>query len=804
MSQLIHDPAGRQHPYEAAAFERSPLEPVAGETVTIGIVARPAGVYQQVWVEWEAKKGASQRVEAALVGAGTFELRADEVAAGAANESAPVAEEEERWQAIIPAAEAKQHIRYWVCGTGEQGEWRSAAFEYGVAGWREPTSVEINVRSIGYRFGSTKNQLYLHWQSKPEGLEVEWSRTPRPTPPDVPLAPEETPWIMLSREGCLVVKRGGDVLLQESRPAEFLFAADGTLLRVRHTFVATAEEAFFGLGERYNALNQRGEWLDVRVYEQYKGQGKRTYMPVPLLHSSRGYSLHLHTERWSAFDLAAANPDEWQVEAEVDAKDELAFSLYTGALTENLRAYCERMGYPALPPDWTFGLWASSNDWDSQQHVENEVRQMQEHDIHASAIVLEAWSDEINFYIWNNAEYTPRAGGDAPHLADFTYPPQGKWPNPKAMIDELHANDIRLLLWQIPVLKHPTEAALMGNPQHDADEAHMLANGYAVMMPDGSPYRVRPPWFRGSLLPDFTNPAACAWWFAKRRYLVEEMGVDGFKTDGGEHLWGKEAIFADGRTGAELWNTYPVEYTRAYTEFLREVRGEDALLFSRAGFAGSQKYPAHWAGDEVSTWEAYRASILGMLNAGLSGIPFIGWDIAGFSGPIPTAELYLRAAAMSVFCPIMQYHSEYWRGTPSRDRSPWNMQACTGDERIIPLFRRFVAWRTQLCPYILAQAQKSAATGAPLMRALPVDFPQDARVLESPLQFMFGESLLVAPVTTPDLQRMTVYLPAGERWIDLWNGAELDGGTTVEVETPIERIPLFLRGGYENPLVGLA
>jgi alpha-glucosidase (family GH31 glycosyl hydrolase) len=803
MNQLIHDPAGRQHPYEAAAFERSPLEPIAGEAVTIGIVARPAGAWRRVWVEWQEKKGTLQRAEATLIGSGTFDLRADEVAAGAANENAAVAEEEDRWRATIPAAEAKQKIRYWVCGVGESGETRSEAFDYGVAYWREATSVEINVRSIAYRFGGAKNQLFLHWQSKREGVEMEWSRTPRPTPAGVALAPKETPWVMFNRQGCLTVKRRDEVLLQEAKPTEFLFAADGTLLRVRHTFAAADDEAFFGLGERYNALNQRGERLDVRVYEQYKGQGKRTYMPVPLLHTSRGYSLHLHTERWSAFDLAAASPDEWQVDAELDSAEGIAFSLYVGTLGENLRAYCERMGFPALPPDWTFGLWASSNDWDSQQHVMDEVRQMQEHDIHASAIVLEAWSDEINFYIWNNAEYAPCAGGDAPHLADFTFPPQGKWPNPKAMIDELHARGIRLLLWQIPVLKYPTETALMGNPQHDADEAYMLANRLAVLMPDGSPYRVRPPWFRGSLLPDFTNPAACAWWFAKRRYLVEEMGVDGFKTDGGEHLWGKEAIFADGRSGAELWNAYPAEYTRAYTDFLHKVRGKDALLFSRAGFAGSQNYPAHWAGDEVSTWEAYRASILGMLNAGLSGIPFIGWDIAGFSGPIPTAELYLRAAAMSVFCPIMQYHSEYWRGTPSRDRSPWNMQTCTGDERIIPLFRRFVAWRNQLRPYILEQAQKCATTGAPLMRALPIDFPNDARVLEHPLQFMFGESILVAPVTAPDAKTMMVYLPAGETWVDLWSGAQMEGGTSIEVETPIDRIPLYLRAAHTNPLAGI-
>lgn len=801
MAYLIHDPAGRQHPYEAAPFERLPLAPVAGEEVSIGIVARPAEAWRDVRVSWSLADDAAQchTIEATLLAVGAFELRADEVAAGASSPTAEAAEEEAHWRALIPAQAAGNKVRYRISGTGPDGVWQSPTFEYGVAGWQVATPAEMSGNRILYRLDGSDATIALHWHATANGLALRWGG-------DNPPADQAGDFTAhLNERGLLRISSGGNTLLSEAALPEFLVDAAGALLRVRHSFVAEPDEAFYGLGERYNALNQRGETLDVRVYEQYKGQGKRTYMPVPLLHSSRGYSLHLHSERWSAFDLAATDANVWSMDAELAADGTLTASILAlGTPAANLRAYCESAGFPTLPPEWTFGLWASSNDWDSQRHVENEVAQMQAHDIPISVIVLEAWSDEINFYIWNQAQYAPRAGDDAPRLADFHFPSEGKWTDPRAMVDYLHANDIRLLLWQIPVLKHPTEPALQNNAQHDADEAHMLAAGYAVRMPDGSPYRVRPPWFRGSLLPDFTNPEASAWWMSKRRYLIEEIGVDGFKTDGGEHLWGREALFSDGRTGAELWNNFPVEYVRTYTELLDELRGSasgtDALLFSRAGYAGSQKYPAHWAGDEVSTWEAYRASLLGMLNAGLSGIPFIGWDIAGFSGPLPTAELYLRAAAMSVFCPIMQYHSEYWRGTPTRDRSPWNMQDCTGDERIIPTFRQFVQWRTQLRPYILEQARKTAATGAPLMRALPVDFPHDVAARDYPLQFMFGEALLVAPVTEPGVERMTVYLPAGADWTDLWTGDTHTGGSTIEVATPIEQIPLFLRAGHANPL----
>ena len=229
-----------------------------------------------------------------------------------------------------------------------------------------------------------------------------------------------------------------------------------------------------------------------------------------------------------------------------------------------------------------------------------------------------------------------------------------------------------------------------------------------------------------------TNPAERAWWLGKRAYLLDELGVDGFKTDGGEHLWGVETRCADGRRGDELINAYPWLYTQAYYDFARQRRGE-AVSFSRAGFTGSQTSPIHWAGDEASTWEAFRASILAGLSAGISGIPFWSWDLAGFSGDIPTAELYLRSAAMAAFCPIMQYHSEYNADrTVSRDRTPWNIQARTGDDRVVPLFRFFLNVRHNLMPYIWQEAMHSAASGEPLMRALGLTEPQ-----ATPLSILF-------------------------------------------------------------------
>ncbi|PZU31787.1 MAG: hypothetical protein DI577_04540 [Microbacterium sp.] len=221
--------------------------------------------------------------------------------------------------------------------------------------------------------------------------------------------------------------------------------------------------------------------------------------------------------------------------------------------------------------------------------------------------------------------------------------------------------------------------------------------------------------------------------------------------------------------------------------------GKAPVTFSRAGFTGSQAHGAFWAGDENSTWEAFRWSMNAGLTAAASGIVYWGWDIAGFSGEIPLAELYIRAMQASAFVPIMQYHSEFnHHRTPSRDRTPWNIAERTGDERVLPISRRFTHLREALLPYLERAARTAIETDRPLMRPLFFEFPSDERVWTAPTEWMLGDDLLVAPVLEPGVTRMPVYLPEGE-WIDVWDGTRHQGGAVVEIETPIDRIPVFTR-----------
>jgi alpha-glucosidase (family GH31 glycosyl hydrolase) len=292
-------------------------------------------------------------------------------------------------------------------------------------------------------------------------------------------------------------------------------------------------------------------------------------------------------------------------------------------------------------------------------------------------------------------------------------------------------------------------------------------------------------------MPDLTDERAAAWWTEKRRYLVEEVGIDGFKTDGGEHAWGRDLRYLDGKHGDEGNNLFPVFYAKAFGDLLQSA-GKAPVTFSRAGYSGSQAHGAFWAGDENSTWEAFRWSMLAGLSAASSGIVYWGWDIAGFSGEIPSAELYLRAAAASAFVPIMQYHSEFnHHRLPSRDRTPWNIAERSGDARVLPVFRRFAQMRERLVPYLAEQARLTIETSAPLMRPLYFDHPGDERVWDFPVQWMLGDSILVAPVLEPGAESWRVYLPMGE-WVDAFTGEAVLPGV-VERSTPIDELPVYVK-----------
>nr|WP_197489695.1 TIM-barrel domain-containing protein [Rossellomorea aquimaris] len=582
----------------------------------------------------------------------------------------------------------------------------------------------------------------------------------------------------------------------QNRTAGWLTDGSSTIDKVENHFYTPTNEEFFGFGERYNQIGKRGTEVDTYVYNQYRNQGERTYLAVPFFLNTNGYGLLVHSTYYSKFKLATEKQDMYSFTTDTGGNSGAMLDYYFihgTDLPDVIANYTDVTAKPEMLPKWAFGLWMSANEWDRQSEVDNAVAQASNYDIPATAMVLEQWSDEHTFYAFNDAQYTPVSGDQSLGYEDYTF--GGKWPDPKGMVDNAHANDIRVLMWQIPVLKY-TDYAYQ---QKDNDEAYMINQGYSVENGDGSPYRVpENKWFGNSLLLDFTNQQATDWWMSKRSYLFDDIGVDGFKTDGGEMVWGRDVTFDNGKAGDEMRNQYPNEYVAAYSEFAKSKQS-DALTFSRAGTTGAQEHGIFWAGDQTSTFSAYRDAIRAGLSANASGIPFWSWDLAGFTGSFPTAELYKRSTTMSAFSPIMQFHSEKANPSVSEERSPWNVADRTGDSTVIDTFREYTNMRMNLLPYIYSEAKKSSDQGVPLMKSLGIEYPEDSNTHAISTQYLFGDSLLVSPIVEQGAQSRDLYLPEGE-WIDFFYGAKRPGNQTINYYAGVDDIPVFVRSGSILPM----
>lgn len=734
---IRHKPFGSGHPYVNDTDQRSPVRPQAGESVTLGVRTSPE--LTNVVCELAEIHGDGSVTNSTVPLTRVPAASRGQVVDGGhlASAQAKLARAASGWQTTLGPADPLTSYKYLFSADNPAGrKERTRWFSYRAATW-EPAERALDI--IG---------------------------TDR------------------------VISGSVEVLHDGSRP-----------LRVRFALPLAPNERVTGFGERFDALDHRGTTLDAVVFEQYKSQGahRKTYLPMPFAHvvGGDGWGFHLDTSRRTWYDIGAADQNRLVVEAEVgpDAvlgEALLGVQIFDGTPTEVLHSFLSKIGGPKALPDWVFKLWASGNEWNTQEEVMRQMDLHRETGIPVGSVVIEAWSDEATFTAFRDAVYDPSPDGGPLRLNDFTFPEAGAWPDPKAMVDELHGRDIRVVLWQIPLIKmrpHP-----QGQAWNDADAAIREGRLIREEAPDGSlrPYRNRGWWFPLGLMPDLTDPEAARWWTEKRRYLVEDLGIDGFKTDGGEHAWGEDLHYLNGMKGDEGNNLFPVAYAKAYGDLL-ESAGKAPVTFSRAGFTGSQAHGAFWAGDEDSTWEAFRWSMFAGLSAAASGIVYWGWDFAGFSGDVPTSELYLRSAAAAVFVPIMQYHSEFnHHRTPSRDRTPWNIQERSGDETVVPVFRELTELRERLIPYLSEQARKTIATGAPLMRPLYFDYAEDQEVWDHPLQWMLGDDLLVAPVTQEGIRSWTTYLPSGD-WIDAWTGDSYAGKQAVDVPAPLNRIPVFVR-----------
>jgi alpha-D-xyloside xylohydrolase len=611
-----------------------------------------------------------------------------------------------------------------------------------------------------------------------------------------------------------------NITIKEHRYYSFIFPGGTAALTFKETVeghslaIKLPYKGVYGTGERYDALNRKGQRTVNVVEEQFCNQGEHTYCPAPFFFTDSGFGVFVDTKRVCVFEFQEEIVVRFPADSQ-EAFQETVFHLFAGSPAEIIADYLALFGPPRMIPQWAFGPWISANRWKCDAHIEEIITNLRKHRFPAGVLVIEAWSDEATFYIFNGASYTPKNGDESFQYEDFDFSQNPYWKNPKAMIDRLHSAGLRVILWQIPVYKKLT-AQDAPCVQHERDCSWAAEHGLCVSC-RGKPYEIpQGHWFAGSTIPDFTNPETQRVWFEKRRYLLV-IGVDGFKTDGGEFIYQEDVSFHNGASGAEMKNGYAQSYVAAYTAFLEDWQkntGTEKTLFSRAGYAGQHTTPILWTGDQKSTFEELRSQLRAGLSASLSGTVFWSFDIGGFAGPLPDAELYLRATALACFCPVMQWHSEpetgqfgdaAETGAGTNERSPWNIALVSGKgESLLDALRFYHNLRMKLIPYLYEESCFCVANNTPLTRPLVYDYPQDAECLYIEDTFMLGRSILVAPVLAADCAVRRVRLPEGG-WTGFFDGLHYEGGQWIEAgcslsDSPDRMTPVFLKDGSKHPV----
>lgn len=533
------------------------------------------------------------------------------------------------------------------------------------------------------------------------------------------------------------------------------------------------DSAFYGLGEKASELNHAGKRFELWNTDPggYDQGDDPIYMSIPFfvaLHGGTAAGLFFDNPYRTFLDMGATEPGLVEYRA-VDGE----FRLYVmvGSPAEVLAAYTEITGRMSLPPLWALGFHQSRWSYYPQQRVLDVASEFRRRRLPCDVIHLDIhYMDDYRCFTWDRRRF----------------------PQPRQMISRLHDQGFKVLSMIDPGIK-------VDPGYHVYDEGR--ENDYFITYPDGVPF-TGPVWPGDCHFPDFTSPQVRQWWGDLYRPLLED-GIDAFWNDMNEialivqnqrQRWVPDIVRHDmeghGASHARIHNVYGLEMVRASREGLDRLRPDQrTFVLSRSGWAGLQRYAAHWTGDNKSTWDHLRLSLAMVMNLGYSGVAFTGPDLGGFTGG-PSPELYVRWLQAGVFTPFMRAHSMI----SSPDHEPWAF-----GEAAEAINRQYLELRYRLLPYLYTAVWQAARTGAPVMRALSFAFPRDETTHSLDDQFLCGDNLLVAPVLEEGKRYRDVYLPAGT-WIDWWTGEQHVGAATITVEAPLDRLPLFVRGGAIIPL----
>ena len=552
---------------------------------------------------------------------------------------------------------------------------------------------------------------------------------------------------------------------------------------VGQSFLLEENEAIYGLGiQQQGKMNQRNTRLRMI-------QGN-TDDYIPFFHSVKGYGLFWDNYSPTQF---TDTPEETSFVSEVGDGIDYYF-LYGGNADGVVAAMRDLTGDVPMFPLWSYGYWQSKERYKSQDETVGVVRRYRELGVPLDGIIQD-WQYWGNNYLWNAMEFLN------PEFYD-----------PRKMVEDVHRLNAHMIIsiW--------SSFGPMTKQYRELKEGNMLLDFVTWPQSGSEKWPPNPDYPSGVKVYDAFHPRArdIYWQYLNRGLL--SLGMDGWWMDSTEpdHLDQKPEDFDNPTylgSFRKVRNAYPLmSVGGVYTNQRKVMSDKRVFILTRSAFAGQQRYGANvWSGDVVASWEALRNQISGGLNLTLCGIPHYNSDIGGFFlWDFPRKlqdpeyrELYVRWLQFGAFSPMMRSHGA--------DAPREIYQFGQKGDRQYDAIEKFIRLRYLLLPYVYSTSWDVTHNRSSMMRALVMDFSDDRRVLDINDQYLFGKSLLVAPVTQSMYTRENsedysvtgtreLYLPAGADWIDFWTGVTHAGGQTIRKESRIDIMPLYVKSGSILPL----
>ncbi|MCF4100236.1 DUF4968 domain-containing protein [Gillisia sp. M10.2A] len=501
-------------------------------------------------------------------------------------------------------------------------------------------------------------------------------------------------------------------------PFSFVRRAEDYSRSMDAVLTLSPDEKIFGCGESFTQFNKRGQKVILWTDDANGVQNETMYKPIPFYMSSRGYGVFMHTSTPISVDFGkyfnAAN-------SMYIGDDEADLFVFLGEPKEVLDEYTNLTGKAEMPPLWSFGFWMSRITYFSEGEGREIANNLRKHKIPSDVIHFDTGWFDVDWR--NNYEFA-----------------KDRFEDPVDMMADLKDDGFQVCLWQLPYF---TPKNTLFN--------EIVENGYAVKDGKGNiPYE--------DATLDFSNPETVSWYQNKLKKLFDQ-GVGVFKVDFGEAA-PASGLYHSGRTGFYEHNLYPLRYNKAVAEITKKEKGY-SLIWARSTWAGSQRYPLHWGGDAATTNTAMSATLRGGLSLGLSGFSFWSHDVGGFTTASPE-DVYRRWTPFGMLTSHVRSHGE-----PPTEPWEFSKDFLTG-------FRKADNMRYRLMPYIYAQAKLSSEKGLPMLRAMFVEYPDDAGSWLIDDQYLFGSDMLVAPLFE-EVTGRNVYLPPGT-WIDYQTRKVYKGG----------------------------